>query len=69
MKVYPGAQLVSGDQTKEFACQLIISDELAERAGLDVSPFRREEISVRNRAGTIGVHIIEDVKSLVLGEA
>ncbi len=57
------------DQTKAFACQLIISDELAERAGIDVSPFRREEISVRNRANTIGVHIIADVNSLVLGEA
>ena len=57
------------DQTKAFACQLIISDELAERAGLDMSAFRREEISVRNRASTIGIHIIEDVKSLAMGEA
>jgi adenylate cyclase len=54
------------DQTKHFACQLIISEPVAERAGLDVSAFRREEITVRNRAEPIAIRIIEDVESLAL---
>lgn len=54
------------DETKQFACQLIISDRLAQLAGMDVSAFRREEISVRNRTSTIAIHIIENVESLEL---
>jgi adenylate cyclase len=55
------------DQTKEFSCELIISDRVAERAGLDVSAFRREEITVRNRAEPIVVWIIKDVAQVKLG--
>jgi adenylate cyclase len=54
------------DQTKAFACELIISDRVAERAGLDVSAFQREEITVRNRAEPIVVWIIKDVADLPL---
>ena len=54
------------DHTKEFACELIVSDRAAELAGIDLSGFRHEEISVRNRAGTIGVRIIKDVETLPL---
>lgn len=56
------------DQTKEFACELIISDRVAERAGLDVSAFQREEITVRNRAQPIVVWIIKDVAELPPGK-
>lgn len=52
------------DETKRFACQLVISSPVAQRAGIDVSAFRHEEITVRNRAGTIGIYVIEDVASL-----
>ena len=55
------------DQTKEFACELIISDQVAERAGLDISAFQREEITVRNRSAPIVVWIIKDVASLPFG--
>ncbi len=55
------------DQTKHFACQMIISEPVAERAGLDVTAFRREEISVRNRDEKIAIRIIEDVNTLQLG--
>ena len=54
------------DQTKQFSCQLIISEQVAERAGFDASGFRREEITVRNRDEAIAIRIIEDVESLML---
>jgi adenylate cyclase len=54
------------EQTKEFACELVVSDRAAERAGLDVSGVRREEISIRNRAEPIVVWVIEDVETLVI---
>ena len=52
------------DETKRYACQLVISSPVAQRAGIDVSSFRHEEITVRNRAGAIEIHIIKDVQSL-----
>jgi len=57
------------DHTKEYACELIVSDRAAELAGIDLSAFRHEEISVRNRAGTIGVRIVKDVETLPLEAA
>jgi len=54
------------DQTKHFACQLIISEPVAAQARIDVSAWRREEITVRNRAEPIAIRIIDDVESLPL---
>ncbi len=54
------------DQTKHFVCQLIISERVAERAGLDASIYPREEISVRNRDAPIAIRIVAEVESLVL---
>jgi adenylate cyclase len=54
------------DHTKEFACELIVSDRAAERAGIDLSAFQREEIRVRNRAEAIAVRIVKDVEMLPL---
>ncbi len=49
------------DLTKEYACQLIVSAEVAERAGLDVSRFPMHELTVRNRTEPIVIRTIEDV--------
>jgi len=54
------------DHTKDFACELIVSDRVAERAGLDLGAFPHEQISVRNRAEAIGVRIVKDVEMLPL---
>jgi adenylate cyclase len=54
------------DQTKHFACQLIVSDAVAKLAGLDVSACQHEEITVRNRAEPIAIHIIKDVEAVAL---
>lgn len=52
------------EQTKAFSCELVMSDRVAERAGLDVSGFRREEIPIRNRAEPVVVWVIGDVEML-----
>ena len=52
------------DQTKHFACQLVLSVPAAARAGVDVSALRHEEIAVRNRDGAIGIYIVGDVLAL-----
>ncbi len=52
------------DLTKQFQCQLVISEPVAQNAGLDVTGMRREEITVRNRSRPIGVVIIEHVNDI-----
>lgn len=52
------------DQTKHFACQLVLSAPAAARAGLEVASLRHEEIAVRNRDGAIGIYIVADVLAL-----
>lgn len=50
--------------TKEYGCALVMSDAVAERAGIDVSPFPRYDLMVRNRERPITIRTIEDVESL-----
>lgn len=50
--------------TKEYACALVMSEEVAERAGLDVSAFPRHELTVRNRAGVLAVRVVENLEAL-----
>jgi adenylate cyclase len=50
--------------TKKYECQIIISDLVAERAGIDVSGFPSHELMVRNRQDPIGIITIEDVQEL-----
>jgi len=50
--------------TKEYDCQLIISDLVAERAGADVSVFPRYELMVHNRRDPIAIITIKDVHEL-----
>jgi adenylate cyclase len=52
--------------TKEYDCQIIISDLVAERAGIDVSAFERHELIVRNRREPIVIRTIDDVEQLLL---
>jgi len=41
--------------TKEYDCQIVISDLVAERAGIDGSVFERHELIVRNRRDPIAI--------------
>ena len=50
--------------TKEYDCPLIVSEQVATRAGLDVSDLPRHEVTVRNRAGVLAVRVVTDVTQL-----
>ena len=52
------------DLTKEYACQLIISEQVAELADIDVSRFPRHELTVRNRNEPIVIRVVTQVQRL-----
>ncbi len=52
------------DLTKEYNCQLVISDRVAEQASINVSPFPRHKLTVRNRREPIVIRTIADVRDL-----
>ncbi len=54
------------DLTKEFACQLVISEEVAQQAGLNVSGIARHEITVRNRREALAIFVVDDVAALTM---
>ena len=57
------------DLTKQYHCQMVVSELAAARAGIDVTQFPRDEIEVRNRAERVAIRTIEDVAALAVGEA
>ena len=54
------------DLTKQYACQLVISEHVATRAGLDASAFPRHELTVRNRREPLAIRVVDDVHRLPL---
>ena len=52
------------DLTKQYQAQLVISEQVAERAGIDASTFPRHEITVRNRHEPLAIRVIADVTAL-----
>ena len=50
--------------TKEYKCQLIISDAVAHYAQLDVEPFARHEIEIRGRLEPLTIRVIGDAQDL-----
>jgi adenylate cyclase len=54
------------DLTKQYQCQLIISEPAARRAGIDVSAFPRYELTVRNRTEPIAIRTIESIEALMI---
>jgi len=53
------------DLTKQYDCQLVISKEVAARAGADTTSYPRHELPVRNRSEPVAIHIIDDVRALL----
>ena len=49
---------------KDFASQLVVSAEVAERAAVDLSQFPLHEIEVRGRAGQVSVRVLDDASQL-----
>ena len=54
--------------TKEYGCRLVISAEVAERAGVDASAFPTRKIALRNRAAPLTIRAIEDPRDLAPGQ-
>jgi adenylate cyclase len=52
------------DSTKEYGCQLVISDEVARRARLNTAQLLRHELTVRNRRETLSIFAVDDVEML-----
>ncbi len=52
------------DLTKQYHCQLIISESAAQRAGIDVAAFPRHELTVRNRTEPVAIRAVEGVELL-----
>jgi adenylate cyclase len=52
--------------TKDHGAELVVSDDVARRAGLDLSAFPGHELTVRNRAGRVGVRVVTRVAELAL---
>ncbi len=52
------------DLTKEYRCQLVISEPVAARAGIDPSAFAQHELTVRNRREPLVICVVGDVQGL-----
>ncbi len=52
--------------TKEFGAQLVVSSEVAKRAGIDLSSFDIREIDIRGRKHPLRINIIQDARSMIL---
>jgi len=50
--------------TKEYACEVIVSDDAVAAAGMDLSEFPTHEIAVRGRSGLLVVRAIADGATL-----
>ncbi len=46
--------------TKEYNCQLVISEQVAVRAGIDASDYPRHELTVRNRTEPLVICVIDE---------
>ena len=54
------------DLTKEYNCRLVVSAEVAERAGADVAAFPEYEIEVRNRTAPLTIRAIANPRDVGL---
>jgi adenylate cyclase len=50
--------------TKEYQCQLVLSEQVATCAGLDLSAYPRHDITVRNRQEPLTIYVIAEVHRL-----
>jgi adenylate cyclase len=56
------------DLCKEYSCQLVISEQVAQQAGVNVSLLRRDEMTVRNRREALNIYIVDDPKTVTVQE-
>ena len=53
------------DLTKEYGCQLVISEHVAMHAGLDPSILPRHELTFRNRLEPLAIFVVDEIESIV----
>jgi adenylate cyclase len=53
------------DLTKEYQCQLVISEEVARQAKLDTTLLQRHEVTVRNRGEALAIFAVKEPRMLV----
>jgi adenylate cyclase len=52
------------DATKEFGCQVVISEQVVRQSGLNAERFARHELTVRNRREPLTVFAIDDLQTI-----
>jgi adenylate cyclase len=50
--------------TKEYACELVVSDRIVTLAGLDTAAYARYELTLRNRTEPLAIWVIPEVATL-----
>ncbi len=50
--------------TKELGAQLVLSEPVAQRAGVDLSDFPRREIELRGKSGALTVRVVANARNL-----
>ncbi|MGC2204086.1 MAG: adenylate/guanylate cyclase domain-containing protein [Stellaceae bacterium] len=50
--------------TKEYDCELVVSEETIERAGFDLTGFSRHEIEIRGKRGMLAVRVFDRAAEL-----
>jgi len=50
--------------TKQYHCQMVLSEQVATCVGLDLTAYPRHEITVRNRTEPLAIYVVEDVHSV-----
>src|SRR5262245_40403093 len=55
--------------TKEYHCDLVVSEEVMTRAGVDARAHPRHELTVRNREAPLRIVVVDDARRLAVSEA
>jgi len=50
--------------TKTYGCQLVVSEYVATRAGIDLSAFPSHEVTVRGRDDALAIRAVADARDL-----
>jgi adenylate cyclase len=53
--------------TKEYGAQLVVSEEVASRANVDLTEYPSHDIAVRGRKEPVKVRVVADATALPLG--
>src|SRR6185436_1657230 len=52
--------------TKEYDCELVVSEEVFARAGIDPGDYPNAELALRNREATLRVLLVNDAQKLAV---